>query len=164
MLQLPQLLFGNLSCSDGTYSFEHIRKTQVATTVGISLVAAVGTRQFSRHHGATGNEYSGQIQATSGHQHTRNNLVAVGNQHQGVELMATSDTLDGVGNKLACYQGITHSLVSHGDSVTHTDGGEFDGSSSSHADSSLYGLANFIQINVAGNNFVLGTAHTNQGA
>ncbi len=55
-------------------------------------------------HGTAGNKYTGQIQTASSQQHARNDLIAVGDEHQRIQLVTRCHTLDGIGDQLTGAQ------------------------------------------------------------
>ena len=75
--------------------------------------------------------------------------------------MCLCNAFNAVGDELTCYEGILHSFMSHGDTVTDTDGREFDRSSACHAYTGLYGFCNAVKFNVTWNKFVLCADDTN---
>ena len=90
----------------------------------------------------------GMFRTKCGHQHARNDLVAIGDEDEAVEGVSHGHDLDGIGDQLTACQRVPHAHVVHGDAVAHADGAEFNGSAPSQADPGFYGFRNFVEMNV----------------
>jgi hypothetical protein len=73
----------------------------------------------SGQHRACRHRDGRDIQTAHRHQHPRRDLVAVGQQHDAVQLMRLHDGLDQIGNQFARRQRIVHAAVAHGDAVAN---------------------------------------------
>ena len=124
--------------------------------------AAVG--QVPRQHGPAGAEDGRDVEPGRGHEQAGHILVAVGNQHQSVELVGQHHGLGGIGDQVPRDQGILHADVAHGDAVAHGDGREFDGRAAGGADSGFHRLHDLVDIHMAGHDLVEGADHAHQGA
>ena len=87
-------------------SFDHSRNQ-----IGILPV------DFVCLHRPSGNKHRRDIQAHTGHQHTRRDLVAIRNANHGIRLMRVDHILHAVGDDVARGQRIQHPVVPHGDTV-----------------------------------------------
>ena len=74
--------------------------------------------------------------------------------------MCHSHRFGGIGDQVTGYQGIFHSDMSHGDTITDCDCREHDRSTACHGYSLFYGIDDFIQIHMAGNDLVVGAYDT----
>ena len=103
------------------------------------------------------------VHASHSHNDTGHVLVATGNADVRIVPLATHDSLNGVGNKITALQRVAHTLGSHADAVTHTNGVEL------HAveTSALHTLLDLVvqphQVHVAGVSRVPDTADTDLG-
>ena len=127
----------------GTDRLEHPRKVDRLDSI-----------LFSGKHRTAGNEDRGNVDPGSGHQHSGDDLVAVGNENQCVEGMGVGHYFDRVGDQLPAHEGVLHSRVPHGDSVADPDHREGDGVSSAVADPALHRLDDPIQVDVPGNDLI----------
>ena len=59
-----------------------------------------------------------------------------------------------VGDDLARHERVVHAVVVHGDAVAHADGGDFKRDAAGHVDAGLDGLADFVQVVMAGDDVV----------
>ena len=123
--------------------------------------AAVG--QMAGQHGPAGAEDGRDIEAGGGHQQAGHVFVAVGHQHQAVELMGHDHGLGGIGDQVPGDQGVFHAHVAHGDAVAHGDGREFDGRAAGGADPGFHRLHDLVDIHVPGHDLVEGADHAHQG-
>ena len=147
--QVFQLFFGHGAVTDRADAFKH------ADEVGVVP---------SRQHGTAAHDDGGQVQAHHGHEHTGDDLVAVGDEHQRVERMCRSHDFDGVGDDFPRGQGEAHTFMIHGQAVAHGDGRELHRRAARHADARLDGLGDFAEMQVAGDHFVGGVHHADERA
>ena len=159
MLHFLKLLLCDFSNSKTANRLKHISKRKILARIRIRLVIS---RKMTRHHRTARNKNSRQVKACGSHQHSRNNLVAVRNHNKSVKLMSFCNTFNTVGNKLACYKRIFHSLVSHRNSITDANRRKFNRSSASHSNASLNSLRNPVKFNMPRNKFIFCTNNTNQ--
>ena len=155
ILDGAQFTFGHLAGFNGAHGLKD--GDQIHPCAGLG-------RMVPGQHGATADHDGGQVQACRRHQHARYDLVAVGDQHQGVEGMRHRHDFDGVGNDFAASQRVLHAGVIHGDAIADPDGAEFNRGAAGHVDPVFNGLGDAVQVGVAGNNRVGGVGDANQGA
>ena len=114
-------------------------------------------------HGPAGDEERRDVQPGGRHQHTGGDLVAVGQQHHGVEGVGGDHDLDRVGDELAAGHGHAHARMSGGQAIADRDGGELERGAAGLGDAELDGLAQGVQVDVAGHELVEGVHHGHQG-
>ena len=139
-----ELIFGHRS---GTYRANAFKHRYEVYLFGVRA-AAIGVS--SGEHGTAADKDGGQIQPRGGHQHSGDDLIAVRDHNQGIEGMADGHDFDGIGNKLAACERVFHPRVVHGDTVTDADGRKFHGCAAGHVDTRLYGVCDFIQVDMTG--------------
>ena len=115
-------------------------------------------------HGAAGAENGGHVDAGSRHQKSRHILIAVGDHHQTVELVCLRHGLGGVGDQITGDEGVFHTHMTHGDTVTHGDGGELHRRTACGADARLHRLGDLVQIHMTGDDLILRAHHADKGA
>ena len=130
-------------------------KTVIRST-SLPLIAA-------GQHGAAADEDGRDVEPQGRHEHARDDLVAVGHQDQAVKRVGHGHDLDGVGDELPGGQGIFHALVVHGHAVADADDPELQGGAAGHAHPGLGGLGDLVQVDVAGDEFVKGIGHPDDG-
>ena len=74
--------------------------------------------------------------------------------------MCQCHTLGGVSNQITGYQGVFHSNMSHGNTVTHCNGREYDRSSACHGYTLLYCIYNLVQMHMTRYDLIVGTYDT----
>ena len=114
-------------------------------------------------HGAAGDQDGGDVEAQGGHEHAGDDLVAVGHQDEAVHGMGRGHDLDGVGDELPGRQGIFHAGVVHGQAVADADDPELEGGAAIEAHPGLGRLGDLVQVDVAGDEFVKGIGHADDG-
>lgn len=114
-------------------------------------------------HGAAGNENRRNVHAQGAEHHARNNLVAIGNAHGSIELMALNSAFEAVGDSFAGNERVMHAIMVHGNAVAHADGGNFERNATGHINAGLHSFANFIEVIVARNNVIAGIEHRDEG-
>ncbi len=77
-------------------------------------------------HWAAGDKDRRQVHPGGAHQHSRNDLVAVGDADQTIEAMRRNHRLDAVGDQLPRRQREMHSGMAHRDAVVDADGVELE--------------------------------------
>ena len=125
-------------------SLEHFGKADLLTAV------------TACQHRAAGADHGGHVHADGGHDHAGHDLVAVGDQHQTVQLVGHEHRLNAVADQFTAGEGVFHAHMAHSDAVADTDGGDEDGGAACHAHASLDGIGNLIQMGVAGDNLAVG--------
>ena len=145
------LLLGHEAGLIGTYCLKHRRKASLA---------AIHT---ACQHRTAAHEYCRNVDSCRSHQKARHIFVTVRNHDQCVKLMGFGHTLCGICDQFAGYQGIFHTDMSHGDTVTHSDGRKDDGGTTRHSHTKLYRFCDFIQIHMTRNDLIVGTNDSYQG-
>ncbi len=102
-------------------------------------------------HGAAGAEHRGDVEPHCRHQHSGRHLVAVGNADHRVRLVGVHHVFHGVGDDVAAWQRIEHTVVSHGDAVVHGNGVELGGIAPHGLYFLFHYLPYFVQMRVSGN-------------
>ena len=148
---IVQLVLGNLAGGAGSHGLEH------AVEVEVFAIAAL-----AHGHGATAAENGRDIATKRTHHHAGHNLVAVRDADAGIEGVGRKHRLHAVGNKLTAGQGELHPLVSHGDTIAHTDEVELDGRTARLAHLVLDKLSHLVEVHVAGNNLIERIANRNK--
>ena len=114
------------------------------------------------HHRTTGTNNGRQIDSCCCHNHTGNNLIAVGYQYQTIKAMCHCHGFHTICNEFTAGKAVFHADMSHGNPVTNANGRHFDGGTASHTDTSFYGFCYFIQMKMSGNNFTMSRNYANQ--
>ena len=78
--------------------------------------------------------------------------------------MGESQRFHGIGNQLPRGEGILHAHVAHGDAVTHANGRDQQRGAARHSHAGFGGFRNFVEVNMAGNDFVKRRNHADQRA
>ena len=121
-----------------------------------SIVLAVG--RFAGLHRSAADEDRRDVAAHGAHQHAGHDLVAIRNADHAVEGVGAEHRLDRVGDQFAAGQRKLHSLVAHGDAVVDADRVEDERHAAGLADALLDELANFVEMDVAGNDVRIAVA------
>ena len=114
---------------------------------------------LSGKHGASGNKDGRYINTGCRHKESRYIFVTVRNHDQCIKLMCLCHTLCGIGNQVSCNKRILHTDMTHGNSVTDRNRRKFHRKTACFGNTHLHRLADFIQINMPRNNFVIGAHH-----
>ena len=136
----------------GAHGLEHLGKADL-----LAAVTAGQHRPSGAHHG-------GNVHPHRGHDHAGHDLVAVGHQHQTVQLVGHIHGLHAVTDQFPAGQGILHAHMAHGDAVTDTDGGHEDRGAAGHPHTGLDGIRDFVQVHMPGHDFAVGGHHTDERA
>ena len=128
----------------------------VEKRVQIGRGAARATGLMAGKHRAAGDEHGGDVHAKSAQNHTRDDLVAVGDAHDAVECVALDRAFQAVGDDLARHKRVVHARMVHGDAVAHADGGHLERDAAREVDAGLHGLADLVEVVVAGDDVVAG--------
>ena len=126
----------------------------VEERVQVGRRAARAARLVAGKHRAAGDEHSGDVHAKGAQNHARDDLVTVGNAHDAVERVALDRALQAVGDDLARHERVVHACMVHGDAVAHADSGHLERDAAREVDASLHGLADLVEIVVAGDDVV----------
>ena len=146
MLDFAQLFFINLAGFKTACSFKYSGYADI-----LAMITA-------GEHRAAADNNGGDVQTGCSHQHTRDDFITVRNQNQAVKGVAVGNSFNAVGNQLAACQRIFHAIVAHSDAVADADSGELDRSAAGLQNTILGSLGNGVQVHVAGDDFVSGTA------
>ena len=123
---------------------------------------AVVIAVLGRSRGTAGDKDGRDVQAHDRHQHTGNDLVAVGNAHETVQRMSLNEGFHGIADNIAAGQRITHTrrifrhAVAQGNCVGHRRG------ASRHQDALLYPVADPIEQRMTGEEVGVGTDDADQ--
>ena len=112
---------------------------------------AVG--KVSRTHRSAADKKGRNIDPECSHNHTRRDLVAVGDTDHRVEFVGVHDRFDRIGDDFAAGERVEHSVVPHCDTVIHTDGVELKRYTAALSDLLLDDRGIFVQKKMSGNNF-----------
>ena len=99
-------------------------------------------------HRAAGADDCRNVQACCCHDHARNDLIAVRDEHECIELMCLCECLDRIRNQLTGRQRKLHADVAHCNAVAYADGRNQNRRAACHADAGLDCIGNFVQIDV----------------
>ena len=104
--------------------------------------------EMACEHRAAGNQNGRDVQAGRRHQHARNDLVAVRDEHQAIELMRLCERLNAVRDQLAARQRILHADVAHRDAVADADRRNEHRRAACHANAGLDGVRDLVEVDV----------------
>ena len=113
------------------------------------------TLDMACQHRTAGYNDGRDVQASCCHEHARNNLITVRDEHERVKLMCLCQCFHGIGNQFAGRQRILHADMTHRNAVTDADCRHQNRCAASHADAGLDSSGNFIQIDVTRNNLAV---------
>ena len=150
-LQPIQIGFGHLAPADRAHGHEDVGQVHGPTV------------QAAGQHGPAADDDGRQVEPGGSHQHTGDDLVAVGDEHQGVEGVGLGDDLHRIGDELAAGQGVLHARVVHGQPVADADGIALEGRATGHADAGFDRVGDLAQPDVAGDRFVIRVDHADEG-
>ena len=111
-------------------------------------------------HRTAGNQNGRDIQTGSRHQHTGNDLVAVRDEHQTVQLMCLRQRLYAVRDQLTACQRILHADVTHGNAVAYADGRNEHRRTACHANACLNSIRDLIEVDMARDDLGIRRNHT----
>ncbi len=149
--QFGQLRFAHPPGFHRAHALEHRNQVNLAVLV------------TAGQHGAAADEDGGDVEAQRRHEHTGHDLVAVGHQHQPVEGVGHGHDFDGITDELPGGQGVFHPLVVHGQAVADADDPEFQGRPPGQAHPGFHRLGDFVQMDVAGDEFIKSVGHPDEG-
>ena len=104
--------------------------------------------EMACEHRAAGNQNGRDVQACRCHQHARNDLVTVRDEHQTIELMRLCERLYAVRDQLAARQRILHADVAHCDAVADADRRNEHRRAACHANAGLDGVRDLVEVDV----------------
>ena len=109
------------------------------------------TAEMACQHRTAGNQNGRNVQTSGSHQHAGNDLVAVRDEHQTVQLMGLCQRLYAVRDQLTACQRILHADVAHGDAVAYADSRNEHRRAACHADTGLNRVRDLIEVDVTRN-------------
>jgi len=139
-----QFLLGNLPGFDLSHALEDADEVD-----GLAF-------ELARQHGAAADEDGGDVQAQGGHEHPGDDLVTVGDHHQGVEGVGHGHGFDGIGDEFPGSQRVFHPCVPHGDPVANPDGRKLHRRPAGEPNPRLDVVGDDPQVDVARDDFVGG--------
>src|SRR5690606_17279237 len=132
------ILLSHLVADTGV-SGNHHGVDQVQLVLGQFCLACLHRPARDKHHG--------NIEAHGGHQHAGSDLVAVGDTHQRIGAVGVDHVFHRVGDDIPGRQGIEHAVMTHGDSVIHSDGVELAAHASCFGNFPCHKLAHILEVN-----------------
>ena len=144
------------------FCFADLTGFEAASSFKYGGYANVFTIEATGEHRTTAYYNGGDVQTSSCHEHTGNNLIAVRDKYQCVKSVTVSNSFYAISYKLAACQRIFHTIVTHCDTIADTNCRELDGSAACLQDTVFNSLSNGIKVHVTGNNFVSCTAYANE--
>ena len=138
VLELAELLVGDVAGRVGADRLEEVDDRDV-----LAVEAAGGDRAAVEHQ-------AGDVEAGQRHHRAGDRLVAGGERHDRVELVAAGHQLDRVGDHLAADERGLHPLGAHRDPVGDRDRVELHRRAAGSADAALDVLGEAAQVEVAG--------------
>ncbi len=145
VLEVIHLLLGHGAGGDLACGIEQ------GIQVGLASVPVVaGEHRAARDHDG------GDVDAAGRDEHAGDHLVAGRDDDHAVEGVPVHDALNAVGDDLAAREGVLHAFVVHRDAVAYADRGGLQRRAACHADARLHGFGDGVEMQVAGDYFVLG--------
>ena len=89
-------------------------------------------------------------------------LSQFGHHNQCIELVCHCHGLCGICDQISCDQRIFHTDMSHGDTVTYSDGREHHRCSSCHGNAHLYCLHDLVQVHMSRYDLIIGADNSDQ--
>jgi hypothetical protein len=150
-LETLQLCLGHFAARHGTHRHEHVRQVHRFAV------------QLTGQHRAAADQDGRQIQTGGSHQHARDDLVTVGDEHQRVKSVGPGHHLHRIGDQLAAGEGVFHPHVVHRQAVADADGVALKGCAASGAYAGLDCVSDLAQPRVTGNRLVVRVDHADKG-
>ena len=100
-------------------------------------------------HRSTGDKNGRDVDPGGSHQHSRDNLVTVGDENQSIKRMGCCHDLDGISDDLTACQRVFHPCMTHCNTITYPNDRERDWVSPSLAYPALYSVDNSIKVNMS---------------
>ncbi|MNH74363.1 hypothetical protein D3C73_265770 [compost metagenome] len=141
----------DLTCLISTHAFKYGCKGKLVTLA-----------VYAGFHWASAYEHCRNVHAKSSHHHTRCDLVTVRDADHSVEPVSGYDGLKGIGNDFTAWQGVTHTDMSHGNTVIHTYGVELERYTAGFTDRFFYDLTKFLQVYVTRYNINIRVTNRNK--
>ena len=113
-------------------------------------------------HRTARNEHGRNVYSCCSHEQTRNVFVTVRYHDQRIEVVSQRHTLGRVCDKVTGHEGVFHSLMSHCDTVAHSDSREHDRCTACHCNAELYSFNELVDVHMTGNDLVIGGNDTYQ--
>ena len=142
------------------FKFFHIVFCHSSGCVGSYCLEHTGQASFltvymTCKHRTTADKYGRYVQSGCCHQKSRYIFITVWHHNQCIELMGHRHRFCGISDQVTGYQGIFHSDMSHGDTVTDRNRRKHDRRTACHGNSLFYCINDFIQIHMTGNDLVI---------
>ena len=115
------------------------------------------------HHGTAGYENRGNIDSGRSHQQAGHIFITVRHTYQTIKSVRYCHAFGTVRNQIPCHKGIFHPDMSHGNTVTHSDGREYHRCAAGHCHPQFHRFHNFIQVHMSRNDLIIGTYNPDQG-
>jgi len=119
--------------------------------------------QMACGHRATADHEGGDVGSECAHEHAGNDLVAVGDADQGVKAVGLDHGFHTVSNNFPTGERVLHPSMTHGNAVADADGVEFKGDAAGLSDGFLDKFSHFVEMNMAGNDFIKRVADSDEG-
>ena len=107
------------------------------------------TIPFTCFHRTSRNKHSRNVQTHSCHQHTRRNLVAIGDTYHCIRFVSIYHILHRIGNDITTWQRIKHTVMPHGNTIVHSNGIELSSKTTELFYFRLYLLTYFMQMRMS---------------
>ncbi len=132
----------------------------VAFEVFADALEDLGQADFSPlvvagQHGAAGDQHHRDVEPRGRHDHARDDLVAVGDEHQAVQPVGLGHDLHRVGDDFARHQGVVHALVVHRQAVADADDVELQRDAAALVYPVLDLLGDGVQVHMPGDELVV---------
>ena len=105
---------------------------------------------FTGFHRTTANKHGRDIQPHRRHQHSRSNLVTITDAHHGIGLVGIYHVFHRIGNDVTTRQGIKHPIMSHRNTVIHSNRIELGSKTTKLLYFRFHQLPDFVQMRMSG--------------
>ena len=129
--------------------------------IQVGILGAVGT--LAGTHRAAGSEKGRDVQTHCTHDHTGNDLVTVRDADHCIERMSRAHGFHAVSDDFAAGEGVFHTGVPHGDTVTDGDRVELIRNAAGFADGVTDDFTDLFQMAMSGDDVGIGVADTDKG-
>ena len=147
-----ELLGGNLAhrlCANGLEN-------------GIEIRILAGHGMLAGRHRTARSENNGNVHAKSANEHSRNDLVAVGNADHRIKAMGASNRFHRISDKLARRKRILHAGVAHRNTVAYGDSVELHGNAAGFLNAPLQKFTHLVEMAVPGNKALVAVANADK--
>ena len=159
----PQVGQAERSYSSTSASLALGSAARIMASIRSTALTALPLLDLARLHRPAGDKDDRDVQAQRGHQHSRRDLVAVGDADQRIGAVGIDHVLDRIGDQLARGQAVEHAVVAHGDAVVDGDGVELLGHAAGARNLPRDQLAQVLQVDVTGNKLGKGVGDGDDG-